>query len=371
MGPKTILICSNYAWTVYNFRLPLLRSLKNNGYKIITLTQFDGYQNYLNKYSDIILPLNISRMGLNPFKEFITIINILYVLFRYRPFCVLPFTLKPVLYCSLISKILAINCIPMITGLGTAFLASDKLKCFIIILYKLFLDKVSFIIFQNKDDYRLFLKNKIVKADVCKVSPGSGIDCDFFKYRQLSDDDKQPFRFLLIARLIADKGIREFIDASKMLHEEFPCIEFNLIGPSRVQNHSSIRDSELKRWKDEGVINYFGEVEDVQQEIAEASCIVLPSYREGTSRVLLEASAIGRPIIATNVTGCREIVLDEKSGFLCEVKNSHDLYLKMKKMYLLDQGKRNEMGLIGRKHVENKFNHELVCQIYLDSLSSL
>jgi len=161
------------------------------------------------------------------------------------------------------------------------------------------------------------------------------------------------------------------LEAARQLHEEFPEVQFHIIGPSGVQNRTAIPINEIENWKLEGVVNYLGEVEDVQPKIAEATCIVLPSYREGTSRVLLEASAIGRPIIATDVPGCKEVVLDKKSGFLCKVKDSHDLYLKMKKMYLLDQGKRNEMGLIGRKHVENKFNHELVCQIYLNTLLNL
>lgn len=258
----------------------------------------------------------------------------------------------------------------MITGLGSAFLGSNKLRVLAIGLYKLFLNKVNFIIFQNIDDYRLFLRNKIVSKDVCKVSPGSGIDCSSFKFSQYNGDD-QHFRFLLIARMIADKGIREYINASKMLSREFSDIEFHMIGPSRVQNRSAIKTSEIKKWQDDGIICYKGEVSSVQKFILNSSCVVLPSYREGTSRVLLEASASGRPIITTNVPGCKEVVLDKKSGFLCKAKNSHDLYLKMKKMYLLDQGKRNEMGLVGRKHIEKNFSHRLVCQIYLDTLSNI
>ena len=342
----------------------------SNGYKISVITQFDGYEKKLKNIGCQVYNLFISRKGINPFLDIITLIQLFFQLLFLRPFCCLTFTIKPVLYVCFVSRILNISNIAMITGLGTGFIRGGWLTILVEKLYRYALVKASCVFFQNPSDQQLFWDNNLVDHFKCKLTPGSGIDLQKYALSK-KGNDSNTFIFLLIARLVWDKGIKEYLKAARQLQEEFPEVQFHVIGPSDVQNRTAIPRSEIENWKQEGVINYLGEVEDVRGKIAEATCIVLPSYREGTSRVLLEASAIGRPIIATDVPGCKEVVLDEKSGFLCKVKNSHDLYLKMKKMYLLDQVKRNEMGLIGRAHVENKFNHELVCQIYLDTLFGL
>ena len=365
-----IVLISNYAWTVYNFRSSLIKKLIEDGYVITVLSQFDGYEQKLQEIGCNVSNLIISRKGINPLINFLTLLHILFFLSFKRPYCCLAFTIKPVIYSSISAKFLKIPNISMITGLGTAFLEGGWLSIFVKKLYRFALSGTSFTFFQNIDDLKLFKNLKLITSEKCKLTPGSGIDLKKYVFSKM-DSSSNPFIFLLVARLVWDKGIKEYIEAANRFHEEFPEVQFHIIGPSGVQNRTAIPISEIENWKLEGVVNYLGEVEDVRVGIAEAACIVLPSYREGTSRVLLEASAIGRPIVTTDVPGCKEVVLDEKSGFLCKVKNSHDLYLKMKKMYLLEQGKRNEMGLIGRKHVENKFNHELVCQIYLDTLSDL
>jgi glycosyltransferase involved in cell wall biosynthesis len=350
--------------------LSLINFLIEQGFDIVIITQFDGYEKKLKNIGCHVYNLFISRKGINPFVDIITLIQLFFQLLYLRPFCCLTFTIKPVIYVSLALRILNISNIAMITGLGTGFIRGGWLTLLVKKLYRFALAKVSYVFFQNPSDQQLFFDQNLVCPCKCKLTPGSGIDLQKYVFSE-KNNDSNTFIFLLIARLVWDKGIKEYLKAARQLHEEFPEVQFHIIGPSGVQNRTAIPSSEIENWKLEGVINYLGEVENVQQEIAEATCIVLPSYREGTSRVLLEASAIGRPIVATAVPGCKEVVIDEKSGFLCKVKDSHDLYLKMKKMYLLDQDKRNEMGLIGRKHVENKFNHELVCQIYLDTLSDL
>ena len=367
---KRLVLISNYAWTVYNFRLSLIEFLIAQGFDIIVLTQFDGYEKKLKNIGCRVYNLFISRKGMNPFVDIITLIQIFFRLFFLRPFCCLSFTIKPVIYVSFAMRLLNIPNIVMITGLGTGFLRGGWLTNLVKILYRYALVKATYVFFQNISDQQLFFDQNLVGASKCKLTPGSGIDLKKYVF-STKDNDHNPFIFLLVARLVWDKGIKEYIEAANKLHEEFPKIKFYILGPSGVQNRTAIPRSEIKKWNQAGVTNYLGEVEDIREQISNATCIVLPSYREGTSRVLLEASAIGRPIIATNVPGCKEVVLDEKSGYLCKVKNSHDLYLKMKKMYLLDQTKRNEMGLIGRKHVENKFNHEFVSQIYLNALSSI
>ena len=365
-----IVLISNYAWTVYNFRLPLINSLISNGYKVAVITQFDGYEKELKNYGCVVYNLFISRKGINPLIDIITSLHIFFYLFVLKPSVCLTFTIKPVIYTSFVVRFLGIKNIAMITGLGTGFIKGGWLTLLVKKLYRFAFTKVSYVFFQNPSDQQLFWDHNLVDPFKCKLTPGSGIDLQKYVFSKVSNDSNT-FIFLLIARLVWDKGIKEYLEAARQLHEEFPEVQFRVIGPSGVQNRTAIPNSEIEKWRSENVIDYLGEVDDVRKYIKNSSCVVLPSYREGTSRVLLEASALARPCIATNVPGCREVVLDEKSGFLCKVKSSHDLYLKMKKMYLLDQGKREEMGLVGRKHVETKFNHELVCQIYLDTLLDL
>ena len=342
----------------------------SNGYKVAVITQFDGYEKELKNYGCDVYNLFISRKGINPILDIITSFHIFFYLFVLKPSVCLTFTIKPVIYTSFVVRFLGIKNIAMITGLGTGFIKGGWLTLLVKKLYRFAFTKVSYVFFQNPSDQQLFWDHNLVDPFKCKLSPGSGIDLQKYVFSKMSNDSNT-FIFLLIARLVWDKGIKEYLEAARQLHEEFPEVQFRVIGPSGVQNRTAIPNSEIEKWRSENVIDYLGEVDDVRKYIKNSSCVVLPSYREGTSRVLLEASALARPCIATNVPGCREVVLDEKSGFLCKVKSSHDLYLKMKKMYLLDQGKREEMGLVGRKHVETKFNHELVCQIYLDALSKL
>ena len=360
---------SNYAWTIYNFRTPLIKKLLEDGYDISILTQFDGYEKNLEELGCSAKHLFISRKGINPFVDIFTFFHILIFLWLCKPFCCLTFTIKPVIYTSLAVKLLKCNNIAMITGLGTAFLRGGWLTYFIKKLYRNSLAGASYIFFQNIDDKNLFLEENLVSNDKCRLTPGSGIDLSKYKYSM--SEPTQHFRFLLIARMVWDKGIREFVDASKLLHKDFPNTQFHITGPSGVQNRTAVSNSEIENWKKEGVVEYQGEVKDVRDYIKGACCIVLPSYREGTSRVLLEAAAIGRPIVTTNVPGCKELVLDGESGFLCEEKNSNDLYLKMEKMISLPLEQRNNMGMVGRNHIENNFNHNLVCKIYQDALSEL
>ena len=340
-----------------------------DGYDISILTQFDGYEKCLEELGCTVKHLFISRKGINPFVDIFTFFHILIFLWLCKPFCCLTFTIKPVIYTSFAVKLLGDNNIAMITGLGTAFLKGGLLTYFVKKLYGYALTGASYTFFQNIDDKKLFIEENLVSNTKCRLTPGSGIDLSKYKYSMR--EPTKHFRFLLIARLVWDKGIQEFVDASKLLRQDYPNAQFHVIGPSGVQNRTAVSNSEIENWKKEGVVEYQGEVQDVRDFIKGACCIVLPSYREGTSRVLLEAAAIGRPIITTNVPGCKELVLDGLSGFLCEEKNSHDLSRKMIKMLSLSLKQRNNMGLAGRKHIKNNFNHELVCKIYQDALSKM
>ena len=344
---KTVAICSNYAWTIFNFRMPLIRSLTRSGYRVVVITQFDGYEKKVANEVYKVCPLYISRKGINPLVDIITLCDLIKKLTYIKPDYFLLFTPKPVIYGSIAARIMNIPHIAMITGLGTAFISGNWITKIVKSLYRLSLAKASVVFFQNTDDKELFVLDGLVDPEVCKLTPGSGVDLDKFVFTDLPSGSH--ITFLLIARMLRDKGVVEFIDAARHLKKIHPKTSFQLLGPLGVENRTSISHAEMDRWVEEGIIEYLGETDDVSIFIKESSCVVLPSYREGTSRVLLEAAAMGRPIVTTDVTGCREIVEDGINGFLCNCKDSFDLAEKMADIVLLSHEKRKEMGKNGRR----------------------
>lgn len=365
---KTILICSNCAWNIINFRLPLIKSLSENGYSVVVVTKFDGYEKEVAEYVDKIEPLFISSKGINPFVDVITLLNLIIAFFKLKPKYLLLFTIKPVIYGSIIAKLYKIKTIVMITGLGTAFIADNWMTSLVKFLYKYALSTASTIFFQNNDDKDLFLDDGLANSNLCKLTPGSGLDVQEFPYKPPSPDKQ--IIFTLIARMIWDKGIGEYVQAAKIIQSKYPNIKFQLLGPIGVENRTAIPANTVSTWVDKGYVEYIEETSDVKSYIENSSCIVLPSYREGTSRVLLEAAAVGRPIIASDVAGCREIVENGISGFLCKPKDFDDLSNKIEDMLCLSFEERKNMGIVGRKKVEKDFSHEIVNDLFLDAIKN-
>tara|TARA_B100000242_G_C43052762_1_gene491943 strand:+ start:213 stop:1346 length:1134 start_codon:yes stop_codon:yes gene_type:complete len=363
---KSIVICSNYAWTIYNFRMHLIKELKNLNYKVIVITQLDGYEKYLMEYVDEVIPLFISRKGINPFVDFITFLDLFIKFRKLRPKFVLLFTIKPVIYGSIASRILNIKSISMITGLGTAFLQKKWLSDLVKRLYKIALKKSYRVFFQNVDDQEIFKRAQLVDSNISRLVPGSGIDLKKFTGTELKNEKSLTFSF--IGRMIRDKGVNDFIEAAKIVKAKKPNVIFNLIGPLNVENRSAINQSQIKKWVYEGFVNYLGETNDIINLINKSSCIVLPSYREGTSRVLLEAASLCRPIIASDVPGCREVIEDGYNGYLFEVRNPNELSSKIFKMISLSHDERKQMGLNGRKKMEREFDQNFVTNEYLEAI---
>ena len=363
---RKVLVCSNYAWTLVNFRMPLIKSLLNAGYEVCVLTQYDGYEALIENEGVTISPLYISRKGINPFVDLGTLLSILRALSKLRPNYILLFTIKPVIYGAIAAKILRIPSIIMITGLGTAFISDNWITKVVKRLYRFALSSVSVIFFQNVDDRTVFVDQKLVNEKVCRYTPGSGVDINKFSYSVLPNTAE--ISFLLIARMLWDKGIGEFVEAARTLKLKYPNTRFQLLGPLGVQNRTSIKNTEMKAWENEGIIEYLGETDDVTSYIEKACCVVLPSYREGTSRVLLEAAAMGRPLIAADVPGCREVVEDGVTGLLCKPRNYVDLSQKIELMLKLPYETRHVMGKKGRDKIENEFRQEIVCDLYIDAI---
>ncbi|MCF6339836.1 MAG: glycosyltransferase family 4 protein [Sulfurimonas sp.] len=367
---KTIVIVLNNSWYAYNFRFNLARSLKVNGYKVVFIAPYDEKYSELIKHEFDVFDINIDAKGINPLSDLRTLIS-LYKLYKIiKPDIVLNFTIKPNIYSSIISGLLGIKSISNITGLGTLFIKQSFITKVAKFLYKIALGFNSKVFFQNKDDKNLFIKNKLVLKEKTDLLPGSGVDLNKFIPVGKNENDKK-FKFLLIARLLKDKGILEFIEAIKIIKKKSKNIEFQILGAVRVENKTAITKYELQTWIEEGLVKYLGTTDNVQAIIANSDCVVLPSYREGTPRSLLEACAMKKPIIATNVVGCKEVVVDGVNGYLCKVKNVNDLANKMKMMIDLSDDERITMGKAGRKKIVKEFDEKIVIDKYLESIKEI
>jgi glycosyltransferase involved in cell wall biosynthesis len=257
-----------------------------------------------------------------------------------------------------------------VCGLGTMFLKDNLLSKVAILLYRIAFRFPKKIFFQNDDDRQLFLKRRIVSKKVSDLLPGSGIDTQIFSPSKASAK-KNKFTFLLISRLIYDKGILEYIEAIDVLKKEGIDAKFQLLGPIDVKHKRGIPEEMIQTWIEKGQVEYLGTTEDVRSFIENADCVVLPSYREGTPKTLLEAASMGKPIVATNVPGCNNVVVDGENGYLCNLRDSNDLALKMKNMLSLDNEEREKMGLKSREYVITNFDESLVINKYLESIEKI
>ena len=367
---KKILISLNTAWNLLNFRAGLIGGLISSGYEVVAVAPKDEYVVKLELLGCRFVHLEMDNQGTHPIRDLLLLWRFFRLLKTEKPDLCLFYTVKPNVYGSLASRLCGIPFINNVSGLGAVFIQGGWLKRFVSALYRLAFRNSNRVFFQNRDDLGLFLENKLVKAELTDVLPGSGIN--LHRFIPFDDADLKPrtsqFRFLLIARMLKDKGVVEFVNAAQLLKESGVKAEFCLLGFLDVQNPAAISSEQMKEWTDEGFVNYLGVSDDVREHIASADCIVLPSYREGTPRTLLEAAAMGKPIITTNVVGCKEVVEHGVNGFLCEVKNAQDLALKMNEMLLLSDDQRRLMGENGRLKMEKEFDEQIVIHKYLKAI---
>ncbi len=313
------------------------------------------------------MPIEVDRKGLNPIAELFLLSRLRLLLRRLRPSAYIGFTIKPNIYGALAASTLGIPVIANVSGLGTTFIRPGVLQRIVTNLYRVAFRR-AVVFFENADDRQLFIERKIVRAENARLVPGSGIDLDRFAAAELPSEE---IIFLLIARLIGDKGVQEFVDAARALRPRMPNLRFQLLGGIDEGNRTSIQQPELDAWVEEGVIEYLGETDDVRPFIASASAVVLPSYREGLPRSLLEGAAMARPLIATDVPGCRDVVEEGVNGFLCEPRDPASLADAMERLGSLPEQQRSSMGAASRRKVQEQFSEALVVRAYLDALASL
>jgi glycosyltransferase involved in cell wall biosynthesis len=364
-----IAIVLNTSWNVYNFRMGLIESLQNEGHEVYAVAPLDDYSKYLIQKGCKFERITMDSRGANPLKDIGLTVELYRIYRRIRPDVILHFTIKPNIYGSFAAQLLKIPVINNVCGLGTIFLNRGIVSLVAKIMYKLAFRYPKKVLFQNDADRELFLSKNLIQESRADVIPGSGINLEKFMYNSLPN--KKEFTFLLISRLIHDKGILEYIEAIKKLKKKGINARFQLLGAIDEKHKRGIPESLINSWIDSNTVEYLGKVEDVREFIKKADCIVLPSYREGTPRTLLEASSIGRPIITTDVAGCNSVVVNDFNGLLCKVKDSSDLANKMEKMHNLSIEVRRAMGRRGHIRTESFFSEKLVVNKYLEEISKL
>jgi len=365
---KKIIIVAPISKSLINFRGDLIKDMKNKGYNVITASPaLSGkYVNIFRQQKIDNIPINFQRNKLNPFYDLVTLIKLFKIFWEQSPDIILSYTIKPVIWGGLAARFFKTNFYALITGTGFVFYGvSTKrklLRSFVVLLFKLSLKKSKAVIFQNIDDLDLFVERGIVPRSKTHLVNGSGVNIKKF---YLANIPKGIINFLCIARLKGDKGIRQYAAAAKIVKKKFPNIVFNLVGPVET-SPDAISLDEVNSWSN--YISYKGEVEDVRPLIKNAHIYVLPSYHEGLPRSTLEAMSMGRPIITTNASGCKETVKEGVNGFLVPVASIDILAEKM--VWFIEHSNQIEpMGIASRRMVEEKFDVCKVNAIMLDMMN--
>jgi len=348
----------------------LVAELVGRGEEVVCLVPPDGGAAQLRALGARVVDLRLSRRGLNPLAELATLLRIRRLVRRERPDTVLNFSIKPAIYGSLGARLAGVRRVcSMITGLGYAFMDASRgqrvLRRIVSALYRLALARNDCVFFQNPDDRDLFVRAGLVAAQRCRVLPGTGIDLEHFRP---DGSPPAPATFLYVGRLLADKGVREFVEAARAVKREIPQARFQLLGPLD-ENPAALTREEVQSWAGEGVVEYLGESPDVRPHVAASTAVVLPSYREGLPRVLLEAMAMARPVVATDVPGCRTVVRDGRDGFLVPARDAGALAAAMARL-AREPAFAAELGRQARESVAERFDVREVNRMILESLDA-
>ncbi|HVR89983.1 MAG TPA: glycosyltransferase family 4 protein [Novosphingobium sp.] len=366
VGPL-IAVCANQAWNLVNFRSGLIAALRDAGFRVLAIAPPDPtMETRLRAMGCDFAAAPIDAMGLSPWRDLRTLLALRRIIRVQRPVAWLSWTIKPNVYGSLAAGMAGVAALPNVSGLGTAFLRKNFLTALVVGLYRIGFARASTVFFQNAEDCELFLAQGIVRSEQARLLPGSGIDAA--AWAPHSPARPAPRGFLMIARIVADKGVREYVAAAREIKLRWPDARFRLLGFRDVANRTAVGAEELAAWEAEGTVELIEPTDDVRPAITAADFIVLPSYREGLSRVLLEAAAMGRPIVTTDVPGCRDIVTDGANGYLCRPRDSASLATALTRAATTDDDNWHRMADAGRARVIREFSLERVNRLYFSAL---
>lgn len=365
---KKLLFLVNSADFFLSHRSAVATAARQAGYEVHVATpdnegvhriQALGFQYHL---------IRMERSGQNLLKEFLTFVDLLTLFKRVSPDIVHLVTIKPVLYGGLIARFMRVRCVvAAVSGLGTVFMAKSFLarlrKGFIFFLYRhAFKQNKLIVIFQNPDDRQLLLGSGALVVEQSRLVRGSGVDLDTYRY--FPEPQGVPV-VVMAARLLKDKGVYEFLESARVLRSRNVSVRFKLVGAPDLGNPSSVKPEQIERWKEEGVVELLGFSDQVAQHYIDAHIVCLPSYREGLPKGLIEAAACGRPVVTTDVPGCRDAIIQGQTGLLVPVMNADALADALQSL-VESPGLRRSMGLAGRALAESEFSIQKVISQHLE-----
>nr|AXL05126.1 undecaprenyl-phosphate alpha-N-acetylglucosaminyl 1-phosphate transferase [Aeromonas hydrophila] len=368
MNKKKLAFVANTAWSMFNFRHGLLSRLIYDGYQLTIIAPRDEFSDKLQKMGCAVVDLPMEAKGTNPLQE----LKLIYTLYRIyqqiTPDFIIHYTIKPNVYGSFAAKIAGIPSLAITTGLGYTFVNDNFIAKIARQLYKMAFRYPKEVWFLNEDDRQAFLAYSLVRENKAKLLHGEGVNVSHFSPIPSASDNNST-TFLLVARMLWDKGIGEYIEAARVIKSKYPKTHFQLLGACDVPNPSLISREQISIWESEGIVEYLGTTDDVRTVIANVDCVVLPSYREGIPRTMLEAAAMAKPLIVSDAPGCKDVVINGKTGFLCKVKNRDSLAAAMELIINQSTQEHVDMGVAGRNLVLQKFDEQVVIKKYIDMLS--
>ncbi len=364
-----VAVVANTAWYLYNFRRNLMRALAEDGHEVVAIGGDGEFAQRLQHEGFRHAEVRFSSDGTQPLRELRTVRGLRQALRRERIDLVLSYTPKGNIYAALAMLGTGTRQLMNISGLGRAFVQRGLLGWLVTALYRLTVGRATWVFFQNDDDWRFFIESGLVRRDQSSRLPGSGVDLQSFRPAPLPGSEDGACTFLMVARLLWEKGAGEYAAATRRVRQTQPRARFQILGPLDDSPRRGVPRATLQAWVDEGSVEYLGETDDVRPFLQAADCVVLPSYREGVPRSLLEAAAMARPVITTDAVGCRQTVDDGVTGLLCQPRDASDLADRMLQMIERGPDGRQQMGLAGRTKMEREFDERAVIDAYHEKVA--
>ncbi len=359
---------SNSSWYTWNFRLGVLHRLRELGAEVYVISPHDHYSTKLIAEGFHFVQLPIAVYSTNPLRELWGLFKMIHIYRKYRFDFIFHYTVKPNIYGTIAAWYCHIPSIAITTGLGLIRDEGGRFaKAILLVLYKVAAKLSKQVWFLNKDDQQYFWDKNIVSPGKSFILPSEGVNIDWYRPRESTRVHKT-VRFLYAGRIVWSKGIREFYEAARYFQKKGYDCSFHLLGFIVPDHPDAVSFDLVQQWQAEGILRFHGETEDIRPFLAEADCIVLPSYHEGVSRLLLEAASMARPIITTDTMGCREVVEHSCNGLLCKAKDSVSLIQTMETFLAMLPEERNHMGIEGRKRVLKEFDEDIVIRHYIKAL---
>jgi len=365
-----VIIAVNSSWNAWNYRRGLINALIKEGHEVTVVAPYDSFSIRLGSLGCSYHSVHMESRSVNPISDFRYFFALNKIIRMIKPHVVLSFTIKPNIYAGLCGKFNSVPVIANVSGLGVVFDNHGWLQFAARQLYRFGMTGCKRVFFQNAHDLDFFIYHNLISSRLVERLPGSGVNLSYFPFVPVVERSSQTIKFLAMGRLLREKGFEILCEALYQMRCANHMVECTLVGFLDEQRNNAISERVIRKWEEIGVIKFVNAVDDVRPYIRDSDCVVLPSfYGEGTPRALLEGAAMGRPVITTDSIGCRDVVIDGVTGFLCEPKSINELSKCLIKFVKMSTSDRRAMGLAGRRLMERRFDEKIVIKKYFDAIA--